>query len=124
MPRYLWPCTRDFNNKELPQEETKTPIKVVMAAKSTSSPSSMPKFVMEEHYTFTEAAFSLAKSISTAKRLRRTFAPFSECLVQAKQLLFEESMEETDNLLSQESFSDSYHPQLHEDHDGFDSIFL
>ena len=50
---------------------------------------------------FKEAAFSLAKSISTAKRLRRTFPAFSECLVQAKQLLFEESMEETNNLLSQ-----------------------
>merc|ERR1711873_347784 len=31
----------------------------------------------------------------------RDFAPFSHCLVLAKQLLFEESMEETDNLLSQ-----------------------
>ena len=36
-PCYTWPCMRDFNNKELPQEETKTPIKVVMAAKSIAS---------------------------------------------------------------------------------------
>merc|ERR1711895_340031 len=34
-PRY----TREFNNKELSQEETKTPIKVVMATKSTASSS-------------------------------------------------------------------------------------
>ena len=79
-PRYTWPCTREFNNKELPQEETKTPIKVVMATKSTASSSSIPQFMMEEHYTFSEAAISLAKSISTAKRLRRDFAPFSNCL--------------------------------------------
>ena len=92
---------REFNNKELPQEETKTPIKVVMATKSTASSSSIPQFMMEEHYTFSEAAISLAKSISTAKRLRRDFAPFSNCLSQAKQILYEESMKETDNLLSQ-----------------------
>ena len=35
-PRYTWPCTRDFNNKELPQIETKTPIKVVIAARPTA----------------------------------------------------------------------------------------
>merc|ERR1711873_285119 len=99
-PRYTWICTRDFNNKELPQEETKTPIKVVMAARSTASSSSIPQFVIEEHYTFSEAAISLAKSISTLKRLRRNFAPFSNCLSQAKQILYEESMKETDNLLS------------------------
>ena len=100
-PRYTWPCTRDFNNKELPLEETKTPIKVILAAKSTASSSSIPQFVLGEHYTFSEAAISLSKSISTAKRLRRDFAPFSDCLAQAKQILFEESMKETDNLLSQ-----------------------
>lgn len=99
-PRYTWPCTREFNNMELPQEETKTPIKVVMATKSTASSSSIPQFMMEEHYTFSKAAISLAKSISTAKRLRRDFAPFSNCLSQAKQILYEESMKETDNLLS------------------------
>merc|ERR1711867_94309 len=84
-----------------PQEETKTPIKVVMAARSTASSSSIPQLVMEEHYTFSEAAIRLAKSISTAKRLRRDFASFSNCLVQAKQILYEESMKETDNLISQ-----------------------
>ena len=72
-----------------------------MTAKSTASSSSIPQFMMEEHYTFSEAAISLAKSISTAKRLRRDFAPFSNCLSQAKQILYEESMKETDNLLSQ-----------------------
>ena len=72
-----------------------------MAARSTASSSSIPQFVMEEHYTFSKAAISLAKSISTAKRLRRDFAPFSNCLSQAKQILYEESMKETDNLLSQ-----------------------
>ena len=72
-----------------------------MATKSTASSSSIPQFVMEEHYTFSEAAISLAKSISTAKRLRRDFAPFSNCLSQAKQILYEESMKETDDLLSQ-----------------------
>ena len=72
-----------------------------MATKSAASSSSIPQFMMEEHYTFSEAAISLAKSISTAKRLRRDFAPFSNCLSQAKQILYEESMKETDNLLSQ-----------------------
>merc|ERR1712240_165303 len=100
-PCYTWPCTRDFNNKALPQEEIKTPIKVVMAARSTASSSSIPQFVIEEQHTFSEAAISLAKSISTAKRLRRDFAPFSSCLSQAKQILYEESMKETDYLLSQ-----------------------
>ncbi len=72
-----------------------------MAARPTASSSSIPQFVMEEHYTFSEAAISLARSISTAKRLRRDFAPFSNCLAQAKQILYEESMKEIDNLLSQ-----------------------
>ena len=72
-----------------------------MAKRPTASSSSIPQFVLGEHYTFSEAAISLAKSISTAKRLRRDFAPFSDCLAQAKQILFEESMKETDNLLSQ-----------------------
>merc|ERR1711895_85123 len=67
-PLCTWPFTRDFNIKELPQEETKTPIKVIMAARPTVSSSSIPQFVMEEHYTI-----SLARSISTAKRLRRDF---------------------------------------------------
>merc|ERR1711895_230532 len=55
-PRYTWPCTRDFNIKELPQEETKTPIKVVMAARPTTSSSSILLFVMEEHHAFPKAA--------------------------------------------------------------------
>merc|ERR1712089_38126 len=57
--------------------------------------------MVEEHYTFSEAVISIAKSISTAKILRRDFAPFSYCLSQAKQILYEESMKETDNFLSQ-----------------------
>ena len=32
-PRFNWPCNRDFTFKELPMEETKTPRRVVMAAK-------------------------------------------------------------------------------------------
>merc|ERR1712055_784180 len=39
-PRYNWPCTRDFTYKDLPSEETKSPIRVVMAAKVTSSSTS------------------------------------------------------------------------------------
>ena len=61
----------------------------------------MVQFVLEEYWTFSEAAFSLAKTISSIKRVRRDFAPFSDCLKQAKALMFEESMSETDNLLSQ-----------------------
>ena len=49
---------RDFNIKELLQEETKTPIKVVMAARPTASSSSIPLFVMEVHHAFSEAAIS------------------------------------------------------------------
>ena len=59
-PRYTWPCMRDFNNRELPQEETKTPIKVVMAARPTAFSSSIPQFVLGEHYAFSEEAVSLA----------------------------------------------------------------
>ena len=32
-PWYNWPCNRDFTFKELPNEETKTSIRVVMVAK-------------------------------------------------------------------------------------------
>ena len=56
---------------------------------------------MDEHSSFSEAAFSIARSISKIKRLRRDFAPFSDCLKQAKNLMFEESMKETDQLISQ-----------------------
>ena len=70
-----------------------------MATKSTDSSSSIAQFVLGEFYTFSEAAFSLAKSISAAKRLRTDFAPFSTCLIQAKQLLYEETMKETDKLI-------------------------
>merc|ERR1712121_582848 len=34
-------------------------------------------------------------------RFRKVFAPFSYCLLQAKKLMFEESMKETDQLISQ-----------------------
>ena len=56
---------------------------------------------MEEHWCFSEAAFSIARSISKIKRFRKDFAPFSDCLIQAKKLMFEESMKETDQLISQ-----------------------
>ena len=90
---YNWPCNRDFTFKELPTEETKTPIRVIMAANiSNSSFSSIVQFVLDEYWTFSEAAFSLAKTISSIKRVRRDFALFSDCLKQAKALMFEESM--------------------------------
>ena len=73
-----------------------------MAAKvSNLSSSSMVQFILDEYWTFSKAAFSLAKTISSFKRVRRDFPPFSDCLNQAKALMFEESMSETDNLLSQ-----------------------
>ena len=65
-----------------------------------SSPS-MAQFAMEEHWNFSEAAFSIARSISKIKRFWRDFATFSDCLKQAKNLMFEESMKETDQLISQ-----------------------
>ena len=61
----------------------------------------MVQFAMKEHWNFSETAFSIARSISKIKRLRRDFAPFSDCLKQAKNLMFEESMKETDQLVSQ-----------------------
>ena len=78
-PRHSWPCNRDFTYKDLPSEETKTPLKVVLAAKVTEeSLPSMVQFVMDEHWNFLEAAFSIARSISKIKRFRRDFAPFSD----------------------------------------------
>ena len=56
---------------------------------------------MEEHWCFSEAAFSISRSISKIKRLWKDFAPFNNCLLQAKKLMFEESMKETDELISQ-----------------------
>ena len=73
-----------------------------MATRSTEvSPTSLVQFAMEEHWYFSEAAFSIARSISKIKRFQRDFAPFSDCLNQAKKLMFEESMKEMDQLLSQ-----------------------
>merc|ERR1712002_849575 len=100
-PRYNWPCNRDFTFKELPSEETKTPIRVVMAAKASNSPTySMVQFVLNQYWTFSEAAFSLAKTISAVKRIRGDFAPLNDCIKQAKSLMFEESMKETDELIT------------------------
>ena len=46
-PRHQWPCNRDFTLKDLPQEETKSPIRVVLAAKVQEvSNSSMVTFAM------------------------------------------------------------------------------
>ena len=56
---------------------------------------------MEEYWCFSEAAFSITRSISKVKRFWRDFAPFSDCLNQAKKLMFKESMKETDQLISQ-----------------------
>ena len=101
-PRYNWPCNRDFAFRELPSEETKTPIRVVMAAKVTNSlTSSMVQFALNQYWTFSEATFSLARTISAVKQLRRDFAPLSDCIKQAKSLMFEESMKETDELITQ-----------------------
>ena len=80
------PCTREFTFKELPAEETKTPIKVVMMTQATSSLFTMAKFVLEEYYTFSQAVFSWAKTISSVKQLRREFAPFADCIKQSKSL--------------------------------------
>ena len=63
-PCYTWPWTRDFNIKVLPQEETKTPIKVIMAARPTAS-SSMLQFVMEEHHALSRAAISFPLFFAT-----------------------------------------------------------
>ena len=35
LPRHSWPCNREFTYKDLPSEETKTPLRVVLAARST-----------------------------------------------------------------------------------------
>ena len=72
-----------------------------MMTQETSSSFTMAKFVLDKYYTFSQAVFSLAKTISSVKRLRREFAPFADCIKQAKSLLYEESMEETDHLISQ-----------------------
>ena len=56
---------------------------------------------MDEHWNFSQAAFSLTRSILKVKMLRKMFAPFSDCLNQAKALMYEESMEETDLLITQ-----------------------
>ena len=61
----------------------------------------MVQFVLHQYWTFSEAAFSLAKTISVAKRIKGDFAPLSDCLKQAKNLMFKESMKETDELISQ-----------------------
>ena len=61
----------------------------------------MVTFAMQEHWNFTQATFLIARSISKVKILRKNFALFSECLAQAKSLMFEESMGETDILISQ-----------------------
>ena len=94
-------AAREFNIKELPAEETKIPIRVMMAAKTSTHSSSIPQFVLHKYWTFSEAAFSLAKTISSVKRIKQDFASFTDCLRQAKALLFKESIKETDNLLSQ-----------------------
>ena len=79
-PRHQWPCSREFTHKDLPAEETKSPIRVVLAAKNKEViTSSLVKFAMEEHWNFTQAAFSLARSISRIKILRRMFVPSSNC---------------------------------------------
>ena len=72
-----------------------------MAAKANNSHTpSMVQFVLHQYWTFSEAAFSLARTISTAKILKRDFAPLSDCLKQAKNLMFEESIKETDEFIS------------------------
>ena len=72
-----------------------------MATNYTAPSPLMAQFVLGEYYTFWETVFSLAKSITSAKRLRKDFAPFNDCLKQAKSLMFEESMSKTDELISQ-----------------------
>ena len=49
-PHHSWPCNRDFTYKDLPSEETKTLLQVVLATKSTEvSLPSLVQFTMEEH---------------------------------------------------------------------------
>ena len=61
----------------------------------------MVDFALNQHWTFSQTAFILAKTISSVKRMKQDFAPFSDCLKQAKALMFKDSMKETDNLISQ-----------------------
>ena len=60
----------------------------------------MVQFVMSEYWTFSEATCSLAKTIQRIKIVRGIFLPYSECLIQAQTLMFEEAMEETERLIT------------------------
>ena len=101
-PRYSWPCTRNFTRTNLPDNETRDPIKIVLAVNliSDESSNSMVQFIMSEYWTFSEAACSLAKTIQRVKMVRGIFLPYSDCLIQAKTLMFEEAMGETERLIT------------------------
>lgn len=52
-----------------------------MAAKRTNTHStSMMQFVLIQYWTFLEAVFSLIETMSSIKRMRRDFVPFSDCV--------------------------------------------
>ena len=47
-----------------------------------------------------EVVTILAKTISSLKIMRKSFEPMSNCMEQAKFLMYKETMKETDRLLS------------------------
>ena len=72
-----------------------------MAAQTSTPVSSMTKFVLDEYLTFSKAVFNLANTISLVKWLKRDFVHCADCVQQAKALIHEKSMKETDELISQ-----------------------
>merc|ERR1712237_149930 len=82
--------------------ETREPIMIVLNVNliSEESSNSMVQFVMSEYWTFTEAACSLAKTIQRVKFVRGDFLLYADCLIQAKTLMFEEAMKETEELIT------------------------
>ena len=71
-----------------------------MAPKTSTHLSSMVQFVLHKYLAFAEIVFSLAKSISSVKKVRRDFAPFADSVQQAKALMFEELIMYTYRMLS------------------------
>ena len=70
-----------------------------MATKTSTHSSLMVQFVLHKYWTFSKAVFSLAKTISSVKMIRRDFTPIADCVKQAKALIFKESMMEIDRKL-------------------------
>ena len=94
------PGTRDFCRENFPDAETRSPIKILVTRSAYRNPLIIS--ALEQSHTYYEAVHRLATSSDDSEEASRTIilGDYPEAMQRASQLLFEDAVGPTDDLLS------------------------